>query len=235
MTLPPIHRHASLPSTQDLLHRMAEDGAPDGTVVVAEVQEGARGQRGRTWLAPRGGLWMSVLVRPRGVAAGEVLSLRAGLAVARTLSTFPGIPPVLLKWPNDLVIEDRKVGGLLCEARWRGNELWWAVVGLGLNVANLVPAELSGQAATLVEFDPSLTADALLPPLAAAIAALGSGGATLTPDELAEFAARNWLKGRRLSGPVPGVAGAVGADGALLVSLEGGGKMPIRAASVVLE
>lgn len=235
MTVPPIHRHEVLPSTQDVLHRMAEDGAPDGTVVVADRQDGARGQRGRTWSAPLGGLWMSILVRPQGAAAGEVLSLRAGLAVARTLSRYPSIPPIQLKWPNDLVIADRKVGGLLCEARWRGSELWWVVIGLGLNVRNELPADLLGQAATLAEFDPTLTPEGLLQPLATELATLGSAGATLTAEERAEFSARHWLKGKRLSGPVPGVAGAVGADGALLVALDEGGQMPIRAASVVLE
>ena len=235
MTLPPIHHHEVLPSTQDVLHRMAEDGAPDGTVVVADRQDGARGQRGRTWQAPLGGLWMSVLVRPQGAAAGEVLSLRAGLAVARVLSRYTSIPPVQLTWPHDLEIADRKVGGLLCEARWRGSELWWVVVGLGLNVRNEIPAELQGQAAALSEYDPTLTAEALLPPIAAELAMLGSAGATLTPEERAEFTARHWLKGKRLSGPVPGIAGPVGADGALMVSLDEGGQMPIRAASVVLE
>ncbi len=231
---PPIHRHAILPSTQDVLHRMAEDGAPDGTVVVAEVQDGARGQRGRTWKAPLGGLWMSVLVRPKAAAAGEVLSLRAGLAVARALAEYPSLPPLALKWPNDLMLADRKVGGLLCEARWRGSELWWVVLGLGLNVANAVPAELVGQAATLAEYDPTLTPEALLGPLAAALVALGTAGPTLTAEEREEFATRHWLKGRRLSGPVEGVAGAVAADGALLVALEEGGVMPVRAASVTL-
>lgn len=232
---PPIHRHATLPSTQDLLHRMAEDGAPDGTVVVAAEQEGGRGQRGRTWHSPLGGLWMSVLVRPKGAAAGEVLSLRAGLAVVRALDAFSSIPRVALKWPNDLYVEGRKVGGLLCEARWRGSELWWVVVGLGLNVSNPVPPELEGQAATLAEFDRTLTPDGLLPSIAANLAMLSDGASTLSAEERAEFSARHWLKGKRLSGPVPGLAGPVAADGALMVSLDEGGTMPVRAASVVLE
>lgn len=213
---------------------MAEDGAPDGTVVVAEVQEGARGQRGRTWLAPFGGLWMSVLVRPKAAAAGEVLSLRAGLAVARTLAAYPSLPPLSLKWPNDLYLDDRKVGGLLCEARWRGSELWWVVVGLGLNVANPVPPELAGQAATLAEYDPTLTPEALLGPLAAAIATLGSAGATLTTEERAEFTTRHWLRGRRISEPVRGMVGQVTADGALQVGQDEGGTVTVRSASVVL-
>lgn len=230
-----IHRHAMLPSTQDLLHRMAEDGAPEGTVVVAAEQEGGRGQRGRSWHSPLGGLWMSVLVRPKAAAAGEVLSLRAGLAVVRALDAFPSIPRVALKWPNDLYVEGRKVGGLLCEARWRGSELWWVVVGLGLNVRNPVPAELEGLAATLAEFDRTLTPEGLLPSIAENLATLSAGAATLSAEERAEFGQRHWLKGRRLSGPVPGLAGPIGADGALMVSLDEGGQMPVRAASVVLE
>lgn len=233
--MPPILRHETLPSTQDLLHRMAEDGAEDGTVVVAATQDGARGQRGKSWQAPLGGLWMSVLVRPKGAAAGEVLSLRAGLAVARVLGRFPTLPPVKLKWPNDLYIDDRKVGGLLCEARWRGAELWWVVVGLGLNVSNPVPADLIGQAATLSEYDRTLTPEALLGPIAEELARLGAAGATLTPEERTEFAERHWLRGKRVSGPIPGVVGPVGEDGSLLVRLDEGGQMPLRAASVVLE
>ena len=234
MTLPPVHRHASLPSTQDILHRIAEDGAPDGTVVVADEQVGGRGQRGRSWHSPLGGLWMSVLVRPRAAAAGEVLSLRAGLAVARVLSQHPTLPPVALKWPNDIFLAGRKVGGLLCEARWRGSELWWVAVGLGLNVANEVPPEVAGQATTMKEYDPAITPGALLPALAAELATLGQGGARLTSEERAEFATRHWLKGRRLIGPVAGMAGPVAADGALMVGLDEGGTMAVRAASVVL-
>jgi BirA family biotin operon repressor/biotin-[acetyl-CoA-carboxylase] ligase len=231
---PPIFRHGSIPSTQDLLHRIAEDGAPDGTVVVAEEQLGGRGQRGKSWHSPVGGLWMSVLVRPRAAAAGEVLSLRAGLAVARVLSTHPTLPPVRLKWPNDIILADRKVGGLLCEARWRGSELWWVAVGLGLNVANEVPAEVAGLATTMKEYDPAITAEALLAPLAAALALLGGAGATLTDEERAEFATRHWLKGKRISAPVQGTAGPVAADGALMVGLDEGGTMAVRAATVVL-
>ena len=230
----PVHRHPTLPSTQDVLHRMAEDGAPDGTVVVADMQEGARGQRGRTWLAPIGGLWMSVLVRPKAAAAGEVLSVRAGLAVAHALGHYQSIPKVALKWPNDLYLEGRKFGGLLCEARWRGSELWWVVIGLGLNVANPVPPGLEGVATTISEYDRTLTPQALLPPLAEALASLGTGAATLSADERAAFAERHWLKGRRLVEPVRGVAAGIAADGALLVAMEEGGTMPVRAASVVL-
>jgi BirA family biotin operon repressor/biotin-[acetyl-CoA-carboxylase] ligase len=229
-----IQRHAKLPSTQDLLHRIAEDGAPDGTVVVAAEQEKGRGQRGKEWYSPLGGLWMSVLVRPKAAAAGEVLSLRAGLAVARVLARFPTLPPISIKWPNDLFVDDKKIGGLLCEARWRGSELWWVAVGLGLNVVNEVPTEVAGWVATLGEYDRTITAESLVAPIGEELAALGGGGATLTAEERAEFATRHWLKGKRITAPVPGLVGGIAADGALLVALAEGGTMPVRSASVVV-
>ncbi len=206
----------------------------DGTVVVADEQQGGRGQRGKSWHSPLGGLWMSVLVRPRAAAAGEVLSVRAGLAVARVLARYSTLPAVALKWPNDIFLGDRKVGGLLCEARWRGSELWWVAIGLGLNVANPVPAEVAETATTLGDYDRTLTAEALLPALAAELATLGQGGATLNAEERAEFALRHWLKGKRITAPVQGTVGAIAADGALMVGLEEGGAMAVRAASVVL-
>ncbi|HEU4570743.1 MAG TPA: biotin--[acetyl-CoA-carboxylase] ligase [Gemmatimonadales bacterium] len=230
-----IHRFERIPSSQDVLHQMAEAGAPSGTVVVATVQEGARGQRGRPWSSPEGGLWLSVLVRPRSAAAGEVLSLRAGLAVAAVLDALGTLPPVQLKWPNDLLIDGRKVGGLLCEARWRGSELGWVVVGCGINVRNPVPEGLPQPAARLAEWDPALTPDQLLAPVATALASLEQGGERLSAEELDAFRARHWLKGRRVSGPVAGIVGQVTADGALQVGQNEGGTVHLRSASVELE
>lgn len=89
---PLIHRFDALPSTQDALHDLAQSGAPAGTAVVASVQTLGRGSRGRGWESPAGGLWMSVLCRPEGELAMEVLSLRVALAVAGAVeSTHPGV------------------------------------------------------------------------------------------------------------------------------------------------
>ena len=105
------------------------------------------GSRGRTWHSPAADSGSAgsagAPARPVGV---EVLSLRAGLAVADVLDGLPSVPPVLLKWPNDLMVGERKVGGMLCEARWQGTTLAWVAVGLGLNVRNPIPAELADRA-----------------------------------------------------------------------------------------
>ncbi|HEX5631594.1 MAG TPA: biotin--[acetyl-CoA-carboxylase] ligase, partial [Gemmatimonadales bacterium] len=105
-------------STQDEVHRLAEQGAPQGTAVSAVRQAAGRGARGRGWESPEGGLWLSVLWRPHGADDARLLSLRAGLAIAELLDGLGGMPPIELKWPNDLVVQGHKVGGILCEARW---------------------------------------------------------------------------------------------------------------------
>ncbi|MDX2193142.1 MAG: biotin--[acetyl-CoA-carboxylase] ligase [Gemmatimonadales bacterium] len=183
------HRVGAVASTQDALHALAEGGAPSGTAVVAAVQGGGRGSRGRAWASPAGGLWLSVLVREEARPALEGLSLRAGLAVAGAIEALPGAPPVALKWPNDLLVGGRKLGGILCEARWSGDRFLWAVVGVGVNVANAIPEELAGRATALATHRPGSTPAELEPRVLAALRALDvTRGASAA--ELAAIAAR---------------------------------------------
>ena len=221
-------------STQDLVHRLGEEGAPHGTAIFAREQVGARGTRGRVWRAPVGGLWLSVLLRPEHPAAVEVLSLRVGLAVARTLERSGPVPPIGLKWPNDLILGDRKLAGVLCEARWRGERIGWVTVGVGINVRNPIPDEVRDTAARLADHDPWITPDLLAEPVRSAIAGVDLASGDLTPDELAEFERRNWLRGRALVEPIPGIAGEVLADGTLQVRSEDGNVRAVRGGTVVL-
>ncbi|MFI5235420.1 MAG: biotin--[acetyl-CoA-carboxylase] ligase [Gemmatimonadales bacterium] len=222
-------------STQDLIHRKAEEGAPHGTAIVAREQSGARGTRGRKWHAPIGGLWMSVLCRPEVAAAAEVLSLRAGLAVAAALEGAGKLPLIGLKWPNDLILGDRKVAGILCEARWRGDQIAWVTVGIGINVTNPVPGAVAATATRLADYDSTLDAGALAETIAVAIAEAGSGGPTLSGAELQAFGRRDWLRGKRLTEPEPGTAGGVADDGTLIVYADDGTTRTVRAGSIVLE
>ena len=142
-----LHYFERVDSTMDLLHQLAAEGAAEGTAVIAGEQLEGRGSRGRSWHSPPGGLWLSMLFRPAGCAV-EVMSLRVGLAVAEALDDL--VPhPVQLKWPNDLMLGERKVGGILCEARWQGHTLGWVAVGVGMNVRNAVPQELTEVATAL--------------------------------------------------------------------------------------
>ncbi|MGE3618000.1 MAG: biotin--[acetyl-CoA-carboxylase] ligase, partial [Gemmatimonadales bacterium] len=134
-----VHRLDRVGSTQDEAHRLAAEGAPAGTVVVAAEQDQGRGTRGREWTSGRGGLWLTAILRPREAPLLEGLSLRIGLALAPVLEAVAPGGLIQLKWPNDLVAANRKLGGILCEARWVGDRPGWVAVGVGINVRNPLP------------------------------------------------------------------------------------------------
>lgn len=217
----------------DVLHELAREGAATGTAVVAEEQDAGRGSRGRSWSSPRGGLWLSVLARP-GMAALELLSLRAGLAVAELLASRGAGDRVRVKWPNDLMLDERKVGGILCEARWQGDVPAWVVVGLGLNVANPPAPGIQAVAARLADVLPSETPESLLQDAIAALRAVDAAAGPLSPGELVRFAGRDWLRGRTLSAPAPGLADGIDADGALRVRRADGTITAVRAGTIAV-
>jgi BirA family transcriptional regulator, biotin operon repressor / biotin---[acetyl-CoA-carboxylase] ligase len=229
---PLVHRFERVASTMDEIHKLASDGAPAGTVVVADQQHASRGSRGRAWLSPPGGLWLSVLLRPSSGSGLELLSLRIGLTVSDTLSTLAG--DILLRWPNDLMLADRKLGGILCDARWQGASLGWVAVGLGMNVANAVPPSLSGVATTLSAHVPGVTPGDLVEPMVLAITAADAVSARLSIEEVRRFAQRDWLVGRPLQEPIRGVAAGISDDGGLRVKLSEGGERIARAGTVEL-
>jgi BirA family biotin operon repressor/biotin-[acetyl-CoA-carboxylase] ligase len=231
--IPPIHYYERVASTMDVVHELAADGAGDGTAVVAGEQLEGRGSRGRSWHSPPGGLWLSVLFRPAGAPGVEVTSIRVGLAVVEAIEAI--VPtPLALKWPNDLMLSGRKLGGVLCEARWQGDSLAWIAVGVGMNVRNQVPDELSSVAVSLAAEHPEITPEALAPPVVAALRRLDLGAGQLSDAELKQFARRDWLRGRALRSPVSGTAAGLREDGALLVRTTTGADVPLRSGPVEL-
>lgn len=208
-------------STQDVTHELAAAGAEDGEAVVAVEQTAGRGSRGRAWASGRGGLWLSVLCRPTAAAPPEALSIRVALAVAAALEAA-GAADIMVKWPNDLMISGRKVGGILAEARWVGDRLGWIAIGVGINVANTLPDELRDAAATVGDRLPGARASDLAPAIIAAVRAAGSVAGPLDPAEQGDFARRDAIVGRRLVAPVAGVAAGIAADGALRVRRDDG-------------
>jgi BirA family transcriptional regulator, biotin operon repressor / biotin---[acetyl-CoA-carboxylase] ligase len=117
-------------STNELARRLAIDGAPHGTLVTTDFQTAGRGRQSRTWTAPAGrALLLSLILRE----PDPLLPLRAGLAVADLAG-----PAAMVKWPNDVLLDGRKVAGVLVEARPQEG---WAVVGIGVNAA-ITPDEL---------------------------------------------------------------------------------------------
>jgi BirA family biotin operon repressor/biotin-[acetyl-CoA-carboxylase] ligase len=163
----------------------------------------------------------------------EVISLRVGLAVADAIQGR--VPePLQLKWPNDLMLEGRKVGGVLCEARWQGDALGWVAVGIGMNVRNRIPDELGASAVSLAELIPETTVDEIAEPVVAALRVLDLASGRLSPSELNRFARRDWLRGRTIREPVTGTVTGVGEDGALLVRVASGSDVSLRSGPVEL-
>lgn len=121
-------------STQDECRELAERGAPEGTLVAAERQASARGRLGRAYFTPPGGLWFSLLLRPeRAPEEVILLSLVAAIAVHGAVEEVTGLRPVI-RWPNDLLLDGRKIAGILVELASEQDVLRYVVLGVGLNV-----------------------------------------------------------------------------------------------------
>jgi BirA family biotin operon repressor/biotin-[acetyl-CoA-carboxylase] ligase len=130
-----ILRVKSCPSTNDLAKELALSGESEGTVVIAEEQTRGKGTKGRGWYSARKkGLYLSVVLTPPFPDI-SLLPLVAGLAVSEAILSFLKIR-VGLKWPNDVVWQGKKLGGILCESGFLGNRVNYAILGLGLNVAH---------------------------------------------------------------------------------------------------
>jgi BirA family biotin operon repressor/biotin-[acetyl-CoA-carboxylase] ligase len=210
-------------STNDRARELAQAGAPHGTLVTASEQRAGRGRQGRTWSAPPGSaLLLSLVLRDPPV----LLPLAAGLAVAEVAG-----PAGRIKWPNDVLVEGRKVAGILAEGRPREG---WAVLGIGLNVALRVedlPAELHATAGTL-----GLAPADLEPTLERLLAALERALALDDDALLDAYRARDALRGQEVSwAGGRGRAAAVDGEGRLVVELADGGRTALSAGEVHLK
>ena len=201
---PRLHLRAT-GSTNDRARALAVAGAPHGTLVTAGEQRSGRGRQGRTWSAPAGqALLMSLVVR----GPHDLLPLRAAVAVADVCGERAAI-----KWPNDVLLDGRKVAGILVEGR---SQEGWMVLGIGLNVAlrpDDFPPELRDTAATLGR-DPAQVE----PALHELLCALHVWLAVPHDEVVTAFRARDALAGREVSwADGSGVAEGIDGDGRLLV------------------
>jgi BirA family biotin operon repressor/biotin-[acetyl-CoA-carboxylase] ligase len=149
-----IKYYSTLSSTNEEARRLADLGAIEGTVVLAETQTGGRGRRGRAWESPAGGIWFTILLRPRITPAlAPLITLISGISGVNTISKIANLNSTL-KWPNDIRINGKKVCGILTELTTEQDMVSYILVGLGFNVNNKVsdfPIELSDKATTLSE------------------------------------------------------------------------------------
>ncbi len=133
----PIHHFETLASTNDAAKELGSQNAPEGTLVVAESQTRGRGRLGREWDSPSGvGLYASLLLRPP-LPPTEMpqITLATAVSVVRALRRVTGVVPGI-KWPNDLLVAGKKLGGILTEMETESDRIRYLVVGLGLNVNN---------------------------------------------------------------------------------------------------
>lgn len=144
-----IERFQTLSSTNEYLKRLAKSGAPEGTVIIAEEQTAGRGRLGRSWASPKGGAWFSVLLRPPiPVEQAGCISILIAVSLAKALRERWGVL-VGVKWPNDLYVNNKKLGGILVELSSQGQQIEWLIVGIGINVNNELPHETRVPATSL--------------------------------------------------------------------------------------
>lgn len=210
---PRIVAFDSVGSTMDAAHELARGGAEHGTVVLAREQTAGRGRERREWRSTPGGVWLTLVARDVDSRNIGVLPLRIGVAAAAALEALAP-EPIGLKWPNDLFLGDGKLGGVLVEARWRGERLDWAAVGIGINLA----APEGVGAAGLGE---SVPRAAVVERVVPAVLTACSRAGVLTAAELSAFAVRDIARGREITEPIAGIVAGIDESGALLVESAG--------------
>ena len=142
----------TIDSTNTKAQELAEKGYPSGTLVVADKQESGKGRRGRSWVSPSGtGIFMTLMIKPDiNPNNASMLTLVAALAVAKAITSVIG-EEALIKWPNDIVVNGKKVCGILTEMNAQFDYINHIVVGIGINVHNeSFPEEISQMASSLM-------------------------------------------------------------------------------------
>lgn len=226
--IPALHVFAHVSSTNDVLRDASASEAPSGTTALAEVQTAGRGQHGRTWEGKAGqSLLISVLLRTQTAHAPGTAPIRVGLAAASAVEAVCNVT-VQLKWPNDLVVAGRKLGGVLCEATTSGTSTS-IVAGIGINVGQriedfppgLADAAVSLRMAGCGGVQRSALAGAILERL---VPRADGIALPLAGHELDAWAARDALAGHliEIDGSAAGTAAGLSPQGELRVQSDAG-------------
>lgn len=236
-----IHYLPETGSTNDLAGRAAEEGAPERTVFATGHQTKGRGRMARSWLEqPGSSLLFSVIFR-RSHNEPFLLTMACSVAACRAVEGVAGVRAEI-KWPNDLMVNGRKLAGVLAEASWaKGNP--FVVVGMGINV-NFDPSGVEGipDSATslLREAGRAVSRPELLNRILAELdSLLGQAPPALGPSIRSQWAERLWRRRQRVviaddGREMEGVFEDVDADGALLLRLDDGSVIPIRVGDLVI-
>ena len=147
----PLYFYPETDTTNDCIRELALEGAPEGTLAIAEMQTAGRGRMGREWQAPKdSGIWMSLLLRPDiPPMQASVLTLLTGIAIAEAIEEVTGVE-VGIKWPNDILLNRKKLVGILTEMDCDMEKIHSVTVGMGINVnTKAFPEELQDIATSL--------------------------------------------------------------------------------------
>ncbi len=227
LDIPRVELLEATTSTLDVAHRIAAEGAPAGTLIIANEQTAGRGRGGKAWQSsPGAGIWLTLIERPADSSGLGVLSLRVGLAAAEALDRFAA-EPIRLKWPNDLYADRGKLAGILTEARWRDQAVEWVAIGLGVNVTE--PENLENAAG----LEPGTQRVDVLAELVPALRAAAQLTGPLGADEREAFNARDMARGKACIEPAIGRVAGITPTGELLVALADS-VVPFRSGSLVL-
>jgi BirA family biotin operon repressor/biotin-[acetyl-CoA-carboxylase] ligase len=221
-------RLESVSSTNDVARDLALLGAEEGLAVVARHQTAGRGRQGRSWSSPRDqGLYLSVVLRPKMRPSDSLLiSLGAAVAVAETISDQFRLS-VDIKWPNDILIRGRKVCGILVESAIEGERLEYAILGVGLNLAQVdFPPEIRDIATSLfIEYGRQVSVDQILPPLLGSLdrwyrlVVSDPNSVILRWEELSSYARGCLVSVRSAEGSFQGITRGLTPRGSLLLEV----------------
>ena len=237
----PILRVESISSTNDMARDLALSGAAEGLCVIAREQTSGRGRQGRSWSSPPGeGLYMSLVLRPEVEASQSALiTLAAAIAVAESLRLDFDVHGDI-KWPNDVLVNGRKICGILVEAAIERNRLQYAVMGIGVNVGQLLfPEQVRDNATSIMletgsAIEPDDFAQAMLPRLDHwYAAALSQPDRVITRwEELSSSSHDSLVRVESADTVIEGLTRGLTAAGALVVELSNGERCEIVSGEV---
>jgi BirA family biotin operon repressor/biotin-[acetyl-CoA-carboxylase] ligase len=238
-----IHLLSEAASTNTLAMEMAAKGAPEGTVVIAEKQTGGKGRLGRKWISPKGNLYFSVVLRPDiPTHKAPLITLMGAVAAAAAIRTTCNLPATI-KWPNDILVAGKKIGGLLTEMSAEPDRIRHIVLGIGVDVnmaLDELPPDVRARTTTLaVEAGKKIDRTLLLQQVLRDLESRYRVFLRSEADILKEWGALTMTIGSRVSvngsGEMfEGLAQGIDSEGRLIVRLDDGSLRQVAAGDVTI-
>ncbi len=236
-----MYSYDEIGSTNDIAIKLAEAGAKEGVVVIADSQIKGRGRLGRNWASPKGkGIYLSLILRPE-LTPGEIpkITLMAAVSVAKAVRDSSGLF-ALIKWPNDILINGKKISGILTEMSGETDKVHFVIIGIGINVNSKKDKLPEGASSILEELGRNISraelAKGLLKELEKNYLIFKEGKADFIIEKCREFSG---ILGKRVQASfketvIEGCAVDIDTEGALIIRLDSGFNERVLAGDVVL-